>query len=59
MLDSGGDGGLSLGMEMRQFERIGDPFESQEAAEKHAQLLCGETLIGPTADGKFILWIRK
>ena len=59
MLGADGDGGLALGLEIKQFERIGDPFESQEAAEKHAQLLCGETLIGPTADGKFILWIRK
>ena len=59
MLGADGDGGLALGLEIKQFERIGDPFESQQAAEKHAQLLCGETLIGPTADGKFILWIRK
>lgn len=59
MLDSGGDGGLSLGMEMRQFERIGDPFETYEMAKQDATLLYGETLISETADHRFVIWYRK
>ena len=58
MLGADGDGGLSLGLEMKQFEPIGGPFESEEEAKQQASLLYGETVISEIADHKFIIWYR-
>ena len=58
MLGADGDGGLALGLEMKQFEPIGDPFETEEAAKQQANLLYGETIISEIADHKFIIWYR-
>ena len=59
MLGADGDGGLELGLEMKQFEPIGDPFETEEEAKEAAKLLCGETLISEIAPRKFIVWHRR
>lgn len=59
MMDASGEGGLALGLELKYFERIGDPFDTREQAENQVILLCGETVIAPTSDGKFIVWFRN
>lgn len=63
MLESGGDGGLALEMEMKQFISLDTvPFDTEKEAQKAAEFfktICRcETTIGVGANGKFIVWYR-
>lgn len=63
-MDSGGDGGLGLDIEMKQFILLNREFEFIEHAEEAAESVKeripnAETVIAITAGGHYVVWYRN
>ena len=62
-MQTGGDGGLDLTVEIKQWQKLDKIFETKEEAEQvafvHEEVYEWETNIAPHPNGGWILWYRN